>query len=168
MAFRVLCQRAVEIVTKHLGAEESYLFHDSIKRYFIATSWMIPYPRPKQFFQKNNRKQTLWVAIFHLRLAYSKSKRDRVIPTSFLRETVKSKPTKYRSRQRPEAYKALYMPDWALSHGHKKPNEVMTQIPGEDDEIEDYLQPDVKLETISDLLEAKFRLSRSYTRSEED
>ena len=63
--FRVICQRACELINKHCGIQGSRDFHELVGRYFIATHWLVPYPTPTKFVQRNKYKRPLWIRFYH-------------------------------------------------------------------------------------------------------
>jgi len=177
MAFRALFKRASQLIEQYCGADDQFMFQDTVKRYFIATNWLVPYPRNTKFFQKNQRKETMWMAVYHLRLAYSGTKYNTKLPLSFLLNTVKSRPTRYRPRRVPwllsdrvtskeiDAYapaSVQYMPDWAISAGDT--DAVMSQVPLEPKE--DYLRPDASLEAVGQVLENTWQLGQQIDEAE--
>lgn len=175
IAFRTIFQRAVELIGEYCGVENQSMFHDTVKRYFIATNWLIPYPRNNKFFQKNQHKETMWIAVYHRRLAYSETKRQCRLPLSFLLNTIKSTPTRYRPRSAPWVMperirrtkdwnawdrwapaRFQYMRDWDLSNGET--HSIMTQVPVE--EIEDFYRPDATLESVRNVLEREWQVEQ--------
>lgn len=179
-SFRVLCRRAVEVVRQHCGPADADSFHDMVMRYSIATHWLIPYPSPAKLFRKNSRKETVWIAVYHRRLAYSQSRSGADIPVDRLLNTVKPRPDRYRPLVFPwgvpfklvgemEAYRepevskefesciparVRYMEDWDVLD--KEDGPLMSQRPVES--VEEYLRADASLEGIRRVLEEKWEV----------
>ena len=63
--YRGLHQRALEIVQLHCGAEAAQRVHDGIKRLFILTNWIVPYPNHTRFMQRSSDKHRIWMSICH-------------------------------------------------------------------------------------------------------
>jgi hypothetical protein len=68
--YRRLHQRALEIVRIHCGGAVADELHMRIKRTFVLTTWVVPYPNEQQFFQKS-RGARLWLSIYHRKWALS-------------------------------------------------------------------------------------------------
>jgi hypothetical protein len=68
--YRSLHQRALEIVRIHCGGAVADELHMRIKRTFVLTTWVVPYPNEQQFFQKSHGAR-LWLSIYHRKLACS-------------------------------------------------------------------------------------------------
>jgi hypothetical protein len=64
-SYRSLHQRALDIVRIQCGTAAAARVHDGIKRIFVLTNWVIPYPSQTKFFQRGDRKQRLWLSIYH-------------------------------------------------------------------------------------------------------
>ena len=116
--FRVLCRRAVEIVHTGYGRERGLLFHDLVFRYFIATHWLIPYPTPTKFLQRNKRRAILWIGVYHRSVAYWEPTRMPLMLVEQLLPTTVPQPTKWRPESHPWEGDApehsQYMEDWDL------------------------------------------------------
>jgi hypothetical protein len=137
--FRVICQRACELIKTHVSSQASADFHGLVGRYFIATHWLIPYPTPTKFVQRNHDKQPLWIEFYHQRLAYQHRRKVKYLrPDLALRTTIASpqvwRPSRdrqltryaqdtapYLSKLRKEKIDLRrarwYMPDWDLARG---------------------------------------------------
>ena len=64
-SYRRLHQRALKVVQVHCGAEAAERVHDGIKRIFVLTNWVLPYPNETKFFRQGDFKQRLWMSICH-------------------------------------------------------------------------------------------------------
>jgi hypothetical protein len=137
--FRVICQRACELITTHVGSQAATDFHGLVGRYFIATHWLIPYPTPTKFVQRNHDRQPLWIEVYHQRLARQYRRKVKYLrPDLALLTTIASpqvcRPSRdrqlarysqdtapYLSKLRKEKIDLRtarwYMPDWDLAHG---------------------------------------------------
>jgi len=162
--FRVLCLRAVELVEEHCSLQLGKAFHNTLQRYFIATNWLMPHPRDSQFFQKNQQKETMWIAVYHRRMIHSAVKWDANISLDLLLSTTLKEPTRYRYKGRPigsiermsdekrQECKQLeyeYMPDWHIAYGDN--GFIMRGSP--DEQLADYLLPDATLSMVGEALE---------------
>ena len=63
--YRGLHRRALEIVQIHCGAEAAKRVHDGIKRIFVLTNWVVPYPNETKFLRRGDSKRRLWMSICH-------------------------------------------------------------------------------------------------------
>jgi hypothetical protein len=63
--FRVLFQRASRVVQACCGHVKADSFRLHVKRTFILTNWVFPYPRKGKFFQHSKKKDRLWISVYH-------------------------------------------------------------------------------------------------------
>jgi hypothetical protein len=98
--FRLLCRRAIEIITNTFTPAEGLLFHDLVFRYFIATHWLIPSPARTRFIVKTKRREIQWIGIYHRAIAYWSSNRMPIANVEDLLPTTLPQPTQWQ----PESY----------------------------------------------------------------
>jgi hypothetical protein len=123
--FRIFARRAINIITEHCGKAARHKFRDDIKRYFIATHWLFPQPTQTKFVQRGKGKQIQCIAVYHLRLAFSRRFHNTTVNPSFTYQLSQQSPTLFRPK-REESYIKLreenaYMPDWRMVDGGKGP-----------------------------------------------
>jgi hypothetical protein len=118
LRFRFLYEEMVYLLTPHLPAHDLAEIRDLFKRFFIANSWLIPYPTRTKFFETNHWKQQIWVGIYHYRLARHKrlNQDDQVMPVASLLRTVLQDPTHYVPSQRQYPKDNIY---------HRYPREIV-------------------------------------------
>jgi hypothetical protein len=180
--FRVLNQRAIEIVEASCGGLSSQAFHDLVKRYFIATHWLIPYPTPTKFVQTSHNNQVLWLGIYHQRLAYSHKYGVAKLPATVLLGTVQARPTTaYRPRHRENRWLASektddaeswagipprcrYMEDWDLVVPQQHP--LIKAVPC--DMASDWVAFDSSLATISQRLDLVWQAEQQLVEIDSD
>lgn len=126
--FRSLNCRALDLISQHMGPWFSVKTAEVWKRHFVATHWLIPYPRDKSLFYKNGKKETQWISLYHRRL---RRENVRELRWGALCSTTQQTPTAYRPRERhghtfkEKGYE--WMEDWGISHWRTTP--VMKGIP---------------------------------------
>lgn len=166
--FRILCRRAVEIVHTSYGRERGLLFHDLIFRYFIATHWLIPYPTPTRFLQRDKGRAILWTGVYHRSVACWEPTRMPFMPVEQLLPTTVPQPTKWRPESHPwegdAPERSQYMEDWDLIPGKTGP--FMTCYP------QDYrpgsLRFDASLTAITEKLDLQWRVWQQAGAAEPD
>lgn len=165
--FRLLCRRAIELVSDVDGDEEGQLFHDLIFRYFVATHWLFPYHTPTKFVQRGRGKAILWTGFFHRLLADWEVDRMPIAAVSELLRTTIPQPTVWR----PEAddrdnipRRNQYMQDWDLLAGKKGP--FMPQTP--QDFLATICRFDASLVEITQKLEIEWRTWQQVEHPDQD
>jgi hypothetical protein len=160
--FRVLFRRASELLEQYNGTATAKEFREQFTRYFIATNWIIPYPRAGKFFQKNQQKQTMMIGVYHRRLIKSPAKNQPDIKHSvrWLWDLTQEKPRIYRPRPRKagpiEHQKDReWMPDWDLNFNEIGP--VLDCIPEEP--IDSFRKPGIELEEVVAILDRAWGLN---------
>jgi hypothetical protein len=115
--FRILFRRASELLEQGHGADTAKGFREQFKRYFIATNWVMPYPRYGKFFQKNQEKRTIMIGVYHRRLINSPVRNQRGVKhdVRWLWDLTEEKPQIYRPKYPEQGENGLeWMPDWRL------------------------------------------------------
>jgi hypothetical protein len=102
LRFRFLYQEMVHLLSAHNElAEHTAEIRAGFKRFFIANSWLIPYPTPTKFFQTNKQNKSIWVSIYHYRLARSGPVNNEQVTISqdFLSQLISRDPRYYIPRR---------------------------------------------------------------------
>jgi hypothetical protein len=70
--FRGIHRRALDVVKKSSGKVVAGHLHDRVKRLFITSNWIIPYPSKDKFLQRGgpHGKDRLWISVYHREWAY--------------------------------------------------------------------------------------------------
>lgn len=160
IAFRVLCRRACELTKACYRALASQVIHEQIQHYFTATSWLIPYPTPTKFIQRNKQRKLYWVAIFYLPdIRSGGSNSCETSPRSFL-PPIEQAPSQEQSgswtRQKEVLAARQYLADWDLQRGESEP--IMTRIAVDWDTP--LLQYNADIHKISEHLEHEWQIWR--------
>jgi hypothetical protein len=128
--YRGLHQRALQIVCIHSGDDAAQRLHNEIKRKFVLTNWLLPYPNKERFWQKSGGYRR-WVSVYHQELMKSKY-RNREMKFKQLERECLDRKYGFWVRKRIE-YEKNYMDGWDLSgevHGG-----VMEGIPVDEESI---------------------------------